>query len=536
MMMKSRLLNAGLIACALLMTLSGCSTDETVTDEKGTEAKSMKITVSDGNFTSAENSAAKTRATDTESGTSFTSGDAIGVFVVKSDGTLALTNAKYTYNGSKWLNSSNNEGLLYSEGATYFAYYPYKEDSYMTGTYDATKATATDFFATLISGWTPTTDQSTQALFTAQDLMVSAGNVDATSHSCTFTMDHQMSMIEMDLAQVKYSYNGVDSYKFTFGDTYKPFNIADGKYRLIIKPATSFKIVGDNDAHTRGTAATKWHISATSPALAKYKVYKYQSAAASLTTTTEPYIIHGDATIGNYLYADGTNGTEYKSGSTVGIIFSNELTLAQYNAGCRHGKAIALNNANSSNACHWANADNSPYTDQTVHPYCKLINTCYDDISSGYDALSANSIYVTTSTNEAWNYCYTYKDGTTHSGSLEKRNWYLPSMGEWWDVMENLGTWTDTQKTTIKGMHTSATGLSSIITDLSNTYFDGLNTKLTAASGSAIVPDNGAYYFWSASEYDSSSAVCVCFASKYVSAYYDGKANYSDCVRAVLAY
>src|SRR5574344_2169391 len=115
--MKSRLLNAGLIACALLMTLSGCSTDETVTDEKGTEAKSMKITVSDGNFTSAENSAAKTRATDTESGTSFTSGDAIGVFVVNSDNTLALTNAKYTYNGSKWLNSSDTEYLPYYDGA-----------------------------------------------------------------------------------------------------------------------------------------------------------------------------------------------------------------------------------------------------------------------------------------------------------------------------------------------------------------------------------------------------------------------------------
>lgn len=74
--MKSRLLNVGLIACALLMTLSGCSTDETATDGKGTEAQSMKI-VSEGNFTSADNSAAKTRATDTESGTSFTSGDAI---------------------------------------------------------------------------------------------------------------------------------------------------------------------------------------------------------------------------------------------------------------------------------------------------------------------------------------------------------------------------------------------------------------------------------------------------------------------------
>ena len=535
--MKSRLLNVGLIACALLMTLSGCSTDETATDGKGTEAQSMKITVSEGNFTSADNSAAKTRATDTESGTSFTSGDAIGVFVVKSDGNLVLANAKYTYNGSKWLNSSNNEDLLYYEGAKYFAYYPYQENSYMTtDKYDATKTTAaTDFFATLISGWTPTTDQSTQDLYTAQDLMVSMASVDADSHGCTFAMAHQMSMIEMDLHQAHYTYNGADTYRFTFGDTYKPFNMAAGKYRLLFKPSASVSIVGDNQYNsTDNTKTKKWHITATAPATAAtYKVYKYNKANACLSEVARQNVYIGDGNIGDYLYADGTSGTETSGKAIVGIIFSDQLTENQYTASCKYGKALALNNANGGSECLWANDNNSPYTDQTVHPYCQDIKTCFDDVSSGYDAPSS----FATSSNPAWYYCYTYKDGATHSGSLTDRNWYLPSIGEWWDVMENLGTWTDAQKTTIKSMRTSATVFDDgLIYDLPNTYFDGLNAKLTAASGTAIVPENDACYFWSASEYNETCAVHMDFRNIAVDVDYNGKTNTLVCVRAVLAY
>lgn len=72
----------------------------------------MKINVSDGVFTSVDNNGAKTRATDSGTGTTFVNGDAVGIFAVKSDGTL-LTNAKYTYDGtSKWLNSNSTEYLV----------------------------------------------------------------------------------------------------------------------------------------------------------------------------------------------------------------------------------------------------------------------------------------------------------------------------------------------------------------------------------------------------------------------------------------
>lgn len=263
----------------------------------------------------------------------------------------------------------------------------------------------------------------------------------------------------------------------------------------------------------------------------------------SPTTSTRTNVYFGDATVGNYLYNDGTNGTAFKSGQTVGIIYSNELTQTQYNAGCRHGKVLALKNANSGNNCYWANAYNSPYTDHssTGHPYVTDLKSCYGDISSGYDAMSVNSSYVSTSTNYAWYYCKTYNDGVASKSFVNAPNnvgvWYLPSAGELWDVMENLGTWTAAQKTTLTNMRSSTTGVSNyIIQSPDGTYFNALNSKLSAAGGDQIVPSSGAYYFWCASECNSSYAVYTFFYSSGVGFDDFNKPTYSYYVRAVLAF
>ncbi|MDN5552873.1 DUF4906 domain-containing protein, partial [Prevotella sp.] len=250
------------------------------------------------------------------------------------------------------------------------------------------------------------------------------------------------------------------------------------------------------------------------------------------TTSTRTNVYFGDATVGNYLYNDGTNGTTFKSGQTVGIIFSSELTQNQYNAGCRHGRALALKDAYNG-TCAWSTSSTSPYPNQTVHPYCQDFKTNFQDVSSGYDALSANSSYVTNTNNPAWYYCNTYNDGTTHSGSLVGRNWYLPSTGDWWDIMENLCTWTAAQKTTIQGKRTSTSGITTLISGLSG-YYSTFDSKLTAAAGSALIHSN---YYWSASEYYSSNAVIVSFGSSYVNVNGNPK-TYSNIyyVRAVLAY
>ena len=263
----------------------------------------------------------------------------------------------------------------------------------------------------------------------------------------------------------------------------------------------------------------------------------------SPTTSTRTNVYFGDATVGNYLYDDGTNGTTFKVNQTVGIIYSSELTQAQYNAGCRHGRVMALKNANSGNNNNWSSSYNSPYTDHssTGHLYATDFKTSFADVSSGYDAMSANSSYVSTSSNYAWYYCKTYNDEVASKTFVNTSNnvgvWYLPSAGDWWDIMENLGTWTVAQKATITNMHSSTITLNNyIIQGLDGTYFNALNSKLSTAGGDQIVTSSVAFHFWSASESDNTTAVRFFFNSAHVYLDCNLKTSFSHYFRPVLAF
>jgi len=513
--MKSRLLNVSLLGFALLAILSSCSSDETLTGDSNTAVKTMKLNISDGVFTSVDGNGAKTRATDNGATTSFAKDDAVGIFAVKPDGTLALTNAKYTYDGTKWLNSDNTDKLPYSDGVKYFAYYPYQA-SLASTSYDVTKTTAETFFATLISGWTPAADQSTQAKYTAQDLMVSMATVDASTGSCSFALSHQMSMVEMDFHQFHYTYGGSDTYRFTFDATNKPFNIAAGVYRFLVNPNNTLSVTGKNQYNSTDATMTKgWKINGTTPAASRYKVYKYNGASASLTEISSQNVCIGDANIGDYLYADGTTGTTTDK-TIVGIVFSNRVSPAEYSAGYTHGYALALKDA-MSGTTNWG-----PYPADAGLTIVTTVADYYNDITSGYYGTFTKGYNKSNGSYPAWQAANNYNvnvSGFTNSG------WYLPSMGQWWDVCTNLGM------VELTSMQSS----SSIYGDL----YDGsaattnVNNAITTAGGTVLAPSN---YYWSASEFTIYYGVVVGFYSSLVHLNYFTKNSTNCYVRAVLAF
>ncbi|WP_237072275.1 fimbrillin family protein [Prevotella herbatica] len=515
--MKSKLLNAGLLACALLMTLSGCSSDETLTGDSSTAAKSMKINVSDGMFSSVDNNGAKTRAIENVTGTTFSNGDAIGIFVVKSDGTIVLTNAKYIYDGtSKWLNVNSTERLPYINGAKYFAYYPYQAS--MDGKYFASvtfsNLTANIFFASLISGWTPAADQSTQDKYTAQDLMVSMATVDASTGSSSFVMSHQMSMVEMDFPQYHYTYGGSDTYRFTFDAASKPFNVAAGKYRLLVNPSVALSVTGKNQYSSTDASKTKgWKISGTTPASAKYKVYTYKGASAFLSETKRDFCF-GDANIGDYLYDDGTTGTTTSGKTIVGVVFSNEINSAEYNAGYTHGYALALKDASASGPT-WG-----PITDAGLTKVTTLENS-YNDINSGYYGTFTKGYNKSNGDYPVWQVANNYNVDVSH---FTNSGWYLPSIGQLWDVSANLG------KVDLSSQQSSSSVGGYIYSG--STVRTNVNNAITSAGGTALVND----YYCSASEYNGLNAVIIGFINTYIDVSHTRKYSGTYTIRSVLAF
>ena len=252
------------------------------------------------------------------------------------------------------------------------------------------------------------------------------------------------------------------------------------------------------------------------------------SYTADITTGRTNFYI-GSATIGDYLYADGTEGTIYRSGQTVGIIYSDELSADQYNAGYTHGRVLALKNAN---YCLWSSND-TPTTYPT-EPYVTTSTGCYQDITSGYYGTCTKSpSLASSSSNYAWYYCRQYSDGTTKA--FKNSGWYLPSAGDWWDILANLG---DGLSSSLASQGTSTTGMGNYLLSglSSSSYLNTINEKLTNAGGTPFGYGSGAYYYWSSSECNGVSAVKFLFYASgvYVNSYY--KTGGNGCVRAVLAF
>lgn len=190
---------AASLACALILMLAACTSD--ALDElppAGTDpdARPLTITVSDGGMYAT----GQTRAQERYYSTVFTEGDRIGLYVVK-DKTLEVENLCLTLQGGKWTLPAGTSQLLYSPDRSYHAYYPYRDNSYMSGKVSPGDE---DFFKIVVYYWLVKTNQSTYAQYTASDLMTARGVY--SNHTLSFAMEHRMSLFILQVPATKYSY------------------------------------------------------------------------------------------------------------------------------------------------------------------------------------------------------------------------------------------------------------------------------------------------------------------------------------------
>lgn len=228
--------------------------------------------------------------------------------------------------------------------------------------------------------------------------------------------------------------------------------------------------------------------------------------------------ITGTATVGNYLYSNGTTGTSGTppAGTTVvGIVFSNQLSSAEYSEGYTHGYALALKDA-ISGTTSWG-----PYPGDAGLTKVQIFSAYYNDINAGYYGTFTKGYNKSNGSYPAWQAANNY----INVSGFKNSGWYLPSIGQWWDVCANLG------KVNLTGMQVSTSGR--------GTFYDGstattnVNAAINAAVGGQAL--NTSNYYWSASECNSHESVFVGFRSSSVYVYNYDK-SYTCYVRAVLAF
>ena len=234
------------------------------------------------------------------------------------------------------------------------------------------------------------------------------------------------------------------------------------------------------------------------------------------------YCKSSDGSTGYLIPGDASLTTEQQA-ACIGIVYSTDVSrigaatqaLKTKGVSIPHGLVMALTNA--SDGCRWGKSfkdenrggvDGAPFkanTDQSKKQYENvdgygethwIIDTYKNsgsDLQNTYTAFYHASRYGTA---ESSTEKYAVPSNTT--------GWFIPGMGQWWDILSNLGK---IALTSYRG----DTGSSTSIPNAAQTAVSNMNTYLQKISGAT--PFSTSTYFWSSSEYSSSYACYVSFSS-----------------------
>ena len=277
---------------AIAVGLWSCQQEENTTPD----GPGIAVSVCDGGYTgnvvSYDNGTLRvmpqTRSAENGYKTTFTEGDKIGFYSVKNNALMA-ENVCLTLTNGVWTPPAGVK--LTSVADRFFVYYPYKSSP---AAVTATATTAEAFFANLIAGWRPATDQSTQAKYTAQDLMTGSGSLGSTPTNGTFPLSVTLSH-KMGLAVISLPF-GVTDVSFS---GFKPYSL-NGSNRYLVPTTTTtlkgwFTNLGD---------AREYTISAN-------------IAGGNYTTYSVDKV-----QVGDYYYSDKTYSTVLDNSKTcIGVVF-----------------------------------------------------------------------------------------------------------------------------------------------------------------------------------------------------------------------
>ena len=403
----------------------------------------------------------------------FNTGDAIGIFIVK-DGAIidGVNNMKFTYQAAtadveaRWTPPAGSQ-IYYYAGATYIAYFPYTNGV----TIDPSQSTA-DIIVSLSNNalLQPAADQSTAASYAASDLMTASGTpvTGSTDAETILTLNFTHSYCQLTvvpriakgcIAPVGggFTYragskapvpdvnvrdvviNGVPAYRVT----------ADESYRVIVKPTSASSQM--QGSYTSEEAAMVFTSDVYADGFAAGNSYRVNSDS--------PFAVEGqDGTRplapGDFVF-HGTNGIEVYPGNgvpegdkipdyaqAIGIVVTCDKSRMTDKAcsdnSWNHAYVMGLEDCGSE--LNWGPSWSS---DEDVLPNMTRANGAENDMN-GYAETEA-MLAERASKGDLGNYD-TFKaindyrtSNPVPSDLSDKRSpWFIPSVGQWFDVMANL--------------------------------------------------------------------------------------------------
>lgn len=499
---------SALAVCALPLFFS-CSQEELA--ESGSDAKcAMVVKVTENGFSAVSDT--DSRVIDEGYATVFEDKDQIGLFIIENETGKLLQNMTLTKNGANW------EGTVYYyDNADYIAYYPYDAELKEVASVEDIEKHFNGKY---------TDNQSTEENYRNCDLMTAVVEAESLTETSPLNLNftHNNALVEFNIPYYSYS-TGADGAGYRYSvpvdltlnlgesTTFKPYQVAVGKYRVIVPAGKEVSFEG-NFMDAESNMPVK--IAATIPAaeLAKNtgRVYNVSYDGSPIVGKIETRPLEP----GDYYYADGNivpnDFQVVPKENCIGVVFATTTkgeTALDGTTTCSNGYVMALVDATENKTVtsawtyKWGNDNISIEGLDIVN-----VGNNLDDLSS---VITKNDVSGWVSTqliveadkyadandyikNAVVEFGAADKSTSKYAAPLNTTGWFIPAAYQFTQIVKNLGAdetgkFDESETTTVSDYD----GTQKILTE---TAFTRINDILDKADG---VIATGAKSYWTSS-------------------------------------
>ena len=392
-----------------------------------------------------------------------------GLFVVNEKNKVIEANVQLTYDGTSWSLSTGSK-LKFSPQYNYFVYYPYQlkglpgAPAKDASNIDVTSAEK--FFANAIATWKSNNiadDQSTLDKMNACDLQIGKASLDEDGCSVSFKMEHAMGLAVLNRESKSldhfYKLNGYEDYTWSNGSVPTTANgtISSGQKLFSTIATQGIMVVAPYSTVTFTNASNgkdEW-INKSVPITinegnkvysveAKLKLQHYDETSYTMAVG-DIYYSDGAITKPGDISAARTNGKTPIG--VIGYIGNNKWTESGTGSGYGgHALVMCLKSIGSKNTedhgtvYQLTKNHTDPPEANTFGGANGVRNTLNNDYGSGYKTTVQ---YWENSNTPAIKAVKEYRDGNIE-GALpfpadKSTGWFLPSVGQWYAVLNSLG-------------------------------------------------------------------------------------------------
>ena len=464
-----------------------------------------------------------------------------GLFVVNEDRKIIAANVQLTYNGTSWSLPAGSK-LKFSPKYNYFVYYPYQANlaglPVVNNTPISDVSSSTKFFADAIAYWKShkiDTDQSTKEKMNACDLQIGKASLDEDGCRVNFKMEHAMGLAvlnrESKSVPKHYILSGNPSYTWdngkttlipsaTLSNSQKLYATTNTQGVKVIPPsvASTFSSTSkENDAWSGAvniTAAANGVGTGTATIKATKVDYNYTMEVGDIyysdgaMTHQSEALASGKTPIGIVGYLGNDYWTESNTGSGYGghalVMCLKTIGSTGSTKAAQEGKNIQ---AYIGTRYVWYSSNSDTGRKLYVDSKNKIVDSKNQIYGSGYT--DTNYLINKWGSNAAA--AYQAQNYSTLPAPTNKcTGWFLPSAGQYYAVMTNLGAPFSDDWTGIWDGNTSThpkLGFFSNMTTVTKNINDKLKTvgdfNYTEFFGSVNT------WAWTSSEFSSSTAVRI---------------------------